>query len=359
MVGSAITFLACGLVLPLVAAPPRAQEPSPTRSAREILQDWSAVPMPSFSDGNSPEAIELFKMQIEDGMRRYKVLALELFEAYPDHARVAELMSIRWAGMNNTLNEGRGVAQETETLLGRPDLRSDLREEALLARARAAVTIGDLPLERHLAWIGTAITEAPEREEALYNLMECVRAFGSDPAVIRRHCERVLHDAPDSEWAAAEARGLLRDLERLAKLPDLDFDDPITREHVTTASLAGRPAIFMIWQGTSETQGRAFRELKRLRARHGASRLSVIGICAGLFQGDAETTLGYLKEHGVDWPHLIAVLPPGAAPWKHEWRVTSTPCFLIFDAQGQGVALACRIETLAGALARLFPRRPV
>lgn len=201
----------------VLAAGAFAQETAKPRSAKDILRDYDRVVMPSMSDGNSPEAVARFKKQITDGCMRQAELALELQKAHPDHARLPDVLSYRWAGMTNACDLADAVAKETAALLAQDGLRADVRSKALLARSRAMLVSEAFDDMERLEAVRATIDLEGEEEYAAHGMVELVDRHIVDPETQRMLLDIVVKRWPDAKYGSGDAKRWLKVFERIGK----------------------------------------------------------------------------------------------------------------------------------------------
>src|SRR5262249_35861771 len=148
-----------------------AQE-APKRPASAIVADYDGVSYASMSDGSDPESPARFAKAIEDAAHRQEKCALELLEAHPGHARVPELMKMRWQLLVNVDHDFARVRRETERFVA--DDRGDARLVPLahVARAWACVDDESQPAETRVADLERAVKVAPDDFLARSALLE-------------------------------------------------------------------------------------------------------------------------------------------------------------------------------------------
>ncbi len=322
------------------------------RSASAILRDFHRVRMPTMSSGNSKDAIARFKKAIADGCRKKADLALELFRAYPEHEQVPDLMSIRWAGMNNALHESARVLDEVSEVLLK-DVSIELKRRAALASARAAYLLDDVPLKEKLACARAACRIAPEDERATLILIDIAKYCGASAKDLQGICKEALKRHGDSKWVAAKARGVLKAMSRLGKDVRLQFQDAMSDQAVDTRDWAGAPFVVMIW---SSTYGKAGTELASVAKLRKAKRLRVIGIRNWKHQAGP---LGMKKELlgiGCDWPQWYAY-SKDRKPWSGPWATSETPLYYLVDEKGRIAGLSYRFRGMARLLEQRLEHR--
>jgi hypothetical protein len=287
------------VAVPALAVAAIAQGESPARSAEAILRDFDRVAMPSFSDGSDPESVRRFKQAIDDGCARQAELAAELQRAHPDHPRLPDVLSTRWAGMTNARGLADEVATEVGALLQQESPRQDVRSEALLARSRAMLLSAKFTdLERLDAVRATLAIEGQD-DRVANDFIDFVERHVVDPAAQRTLLEIVAKRWPDSAYGGRTAKRWLHVLGMIGKpfreqLPESlrPWFDAETKEprDVTVVHF------WMGWASIDDPEDDVA-AMKSLRQELG-QRVRLLG----LINGDAKERLPALRDAGVDWP---------------------------------------------------------
>lgn len=335
-------------VLAILSLVPLLSAQDEPRPARAILRDYGRVAMPAFSSGNDAESLRRFEDAIREGSLRKAALALELFEGHPEHPRLPDLMSTRWATFNNVTGEHAKVIVETSLLLEGGDVRDDLARVAVAARTRA---ITWSPLSTNLDRLD-ALNELfavdSESEATGIALMDVAQHHLSDPESMRRLFAIGARRWPESAWVGRSAGRWLELLEKL----DTSFVDQLPEElRGRFEAAAGEPAEFtvvQVWSGWVMTRDsrREVAAVRELRETFGEGARVV-----GIISGDLDSRLPAAREAGVDWPQLGFESAPGAGDAL--LRVPRTPCYFVLDRRfdivgihGGAAAAALRIRTL-------------
>ena len=326
------------------------QDPAP-RPAADILRDYDRVEMPSMSDGADPESVKRFRDAIDAGCRQKAELALELHRGHPEHARVPELLEVRWAGMTNALGEADAVVAETKAMLGRKDLRADVRTPAMHARARALLASDKAGNVERLKAVRELIAADPENEATGGCLLEFVEQHLGDPETMTPLLEIASERWAKSDHVGRPAKRWLRLLARLG----LPFVELLAEEaRAPFAAATAEPSKFTVvqlWMGWVRDDGSGkpdpeLAALQALRKEHGESVRLI-----GLLNGDLAERMPEVKKAGVDWPQLEA---PDQEPMTSPLGVPRLPCYFVLDAKGNVVGVAGRAASAAARVRQLL-----
>ena len=325
------------------------------RSAGEILREYDRLSFPSMSAGNSPEAVKAFTDEITRVADGKVALAFELFESHPGHARVPELLEGRWALLSNSLERADEVLVEVEPFLAE-ETEPALREAAYLARARAGVVLDDVPYATRRRFVEEAAAVAPDRAAAGAHLAELATTFTQGDDEKRALCESILARWGSEPHAAAAARGLLKQLDRIGTTCDFTFRDVVSGRRVDRAALGG-PALVMIWSGgVYDTLEAEFDRLRARRARDPA--LPIVGIYNFRHAEGADGLRAELAARAIDWPHWYDE-EEFASPWEGRFSSNRTPLYLVLDGAGVVRSVGYRLATVERRLAELRRVREV
>jgi hypothetical protein len=308
--------------------------------------------MPSMSDGTSPEAIAKFDREIEAGCRAQGRFANELLAGYPRHPELPEMLSTRWAGMNNALGEAEAVLRETASMVERKPSDA-LARAAWPAMARAANIISDLTLAERREIVLRAAREAAGEENAGYQLLEFARLHVTDPAEAREIADRVAKEYAKTEWTAPDAKSWRKQLDRIGTAHRESFADFRDGAPFDSDAVKG-PRIVHYWGPTANGVEEELREIARLRERHGAQAFAVCGVHDGRSWLGDDGLARWLAERKVDWPMRLALAPEGKAPWDTGVSVPQIPFALLIDREGRIQMISARVAALAPMLEKLL-----
>jgi len=324
----------------LVLAPLLAQEPA-ARTAQQILRDFDRVGMPSMSSGGDAASVQRFKDEIAAGCRRKAEFALELWRTQPDHARAAEVLDIRWAGMTNALGEAEKVAAETKRFLADPGLRADVRQKAAYAQAHALNGSPEATNLQRLRAARLLLEAAPEDERTGLCLVEFAERHLGDPEVMRPLLEIAAERWPESPHAGRPAGRMLALLDSIGR----PFAEQLPEAQRTWfAEATAQPVaatVVQVWNGAIRTAGKD-RELEALVALHG--ELGEGGRLLGLLHGDLAAKLPAAQQAGVAWPQAAIEAPAAMA---QPFRSHRLPLYFVLDRQLAVVAVTWNAASLA------------
>ncbi|MFY9341429.1 MAG: hypothetical protein WAT39_02990 [Planctomycetota bacterium] len=286
--------------LALVAAAHAQDAP---RTAAQILRDFDRVAMPSFSDGSDSESVKRFKAAIEKGCRQKAEFAAELQRKHPDHERLPEVLSIRWAGMTNALGMADDVAKELATLLQADKLRADVKREAVQARARAMLVSKSFDNLARLDAV-SAVLEDREGDDghAASLLLDFVEDHVVDPETQRTLLGIAIDRWPDDPYGGRPAKRWLALVDRIGK----PFVEQLPAEHRAwfgeTTTGDAEFTIVQVWMGwvndrDGDGKDPELAALQQLRQDLG-DRVRVLG----LVDGKLEERRPAMQQAGVDWP---------------------------------------------------------
>ncbi len=350
---SAPRVLGAGLALllaPAAGGSPAAQDEP--RSAREILVEFDAVRFPGMSADASEEGVRRFQEEIEAAARRQADLALELYRAHPEHARVPGAMAARWALMSNALERAGDVLAEVEELLA-AGIGERLATAALFARARAGLVAEDVPAEQKRAFVEEAIARDPDEPLGGIYLIDVAKYHTQDVKEMRALCERVLAEWPDEAYASAPAKGFLVQLDRIGTPLPLEFRDVLSGETIDGEDLRGHPVLVHLWSGFHGVMAGELERLRQLHAALGPRGLKVVGVHLWGEAGGEEALKAALLERGITWPQCYEAAT-GEMPWEGRFRTSETPLFFLLDRSGTVRSVSYRVGNLAPAAHRLL-----
>ncbi|MBL8752887.1 MAG: hypothetical protein JNK15_06255 [Planctomycetes bacterium] len=335
-------------VLPFVSMVLSAQDALAPRPAKDILRDFDRVRMPSMSDGSDPESVRRFKAAIEDGCARQAAFALELQQGHPDHPRLPAVLDIRWAGMSNARGLADEVAKETAALLAKEGLRADVREMALLARARAVVASDDFTdLERIDAVRATIAIEGQD-DRLAHGIIELVERHIADPATQQTLFEVVVDTWPKAKYGTRDAKALLRLHAAIGK-PFVDLLPEANRAwFAEQTKVACEFTVVQLWMGWLDREGKDedLTAMQAMREQYG-DRLRLLG----LVNGDLDERMPELKQAGVDWPQVPIESPE---PMRNPFGAPKCHLFFVLDRSLNIVGIVGRATLVAERLDQLL-----
>ena len=329
-----LVFLAASL---LVIGAARTQ--TQVRSARAILAEYSAVPMPVSSDDGSPSAIARFIKAVRSGARRKVDLARELYVSHPSHQRVSELLRDRWVLMTNTLGMAEHVVTEARMIIA--EHRDEaLKRDACLAKCWAAIQVREMSEKDRLGHVEAAILKCSDAMRLPRYVYEMATLRVADPARVAKLLDLIERKWPKNRSLAREIRTTRRGLARLGKPLKLQLgakpvDFSLTDEHAFT--------IVQVVHSTRAGLEQAAKDLKVIRAQDDRMHLlTVFSLKEGDSQASARKQTARL---GTDWPTHFE---RGA-----EWEGLLSLGNLLIDSRGRLVAFSRDPRTLARRVAIL------
>ena len=316
----------------------QAQEP---RAADVIVKEFRSVHMPTMSRGNTPEAVRAFKNAIESGCKKQAQLAWELYSSYPDHQAVPGFLATRWAGMNNALRDSKAVLDETLALL-KKEKRSPIRDKAVLAACRATLLMDDVPVERKLRYAHAACDVVPSSEGGPLALIDIAKYHLTDVSKMKELCQKVVKGWPKSQWAAPEAKGFLKRLERVGQTLEINEKDILGSGAISSLKKAGKPYIVMVYSGFFETLEKELAQIKSTKAN---TAIDLISIYNFRHKEGPGKLAKLLIEKGVHWPHAYTY-KKGDSPWKGKWSTGEVPLYYLVGGDGKVRALSHRFSNV-------------
>lgn len=335
------------------------------RTAGEILRDFDSVHYPSFSDGSDPESVARFEQAIRDAAQRQQALALELATAHRAHARVAEVLRLRWTLFCTVQADGERVLRETdEWLARRPDLQ--LARAAAATRALAALTIPSLPFDERRAIVEASRAAAPEEKLVIETLLELALEHAPDPAV-QRELAAEAAALPGTEPYRGEIRLVERLVAQVGRPLVLDFDGPAADATAdaprSTRDLHGKPCLLRSryfagdWIGDEErAQGAAF---EQLRAAFPAEALPCLTLVTAYDDAPAAGMLAQMERRRCEAPLWIERATFERSLLRTALGVDREGLNVLLDSDGVVRAWSFRLEPLRPHVEQLLrPREP-
>jgi len=316
------------------------------RPAETILAELDAVPYPSGVESDSTAVLEAFEAEIRRCTERANALALELYEAYPEHAEVPRVLESRWRLARENLGRNELVLRETdEVLAGSPG--QELLRTALFERAFSAVEARALPLDEVERMVDAALdgpawpagSARPARMLWRLATRRIPTAEGQ-----RTVLERLLRHHRTRDHAI-DAALHFRLLERVGAPLELTFDDALTGRPFGREDLLGHETLVVVLRMSPvlPRRRRALAELARLRAEGSAPRI----VCVWSTRWEEALPLfrSCAEELGLDCA-LFLDRGNDAGAWTEQLRPAVTPLYLRVDARGVLDRVSMRPETL-------------
>ena len=352
-----------GVVLVLSVA----QEP-PTRRASAILADYDGVSYPSMSEGSDPESVARFSKAIEDAAHRQEACALELFESHPGHARVPELLRMRWQLLVNVDHDGAAVRRETERFVGAATRGASSKDERLVPlahvlRAWACVEDESLPAATRVADLERAVEVAPEDFLARVALLDFAKKKCCDPKFQGDVAERVSRLDPGPHAEGDDARRWEKMLRNVgAPWPEVAAD--ATEPPLVLGPLRGHPIVISFFPTPwDEREKREAADLPALVREFEDDGVEYVVVHTLFTQDDRAERERHVASLGLPGRSCYErrTLAPTLLERTLGAEVPSLACLL--DRDGRLVAMSCEAKSLRPALAKLgaakAKRRPI
>ncbi|MFO1076237.1 MAG: hypothetical protein U1E73_00760 [Planctomycetota bacterium] len=316
-----------------------------SRPANEILREFERVAMPGMSEGSDPESVRRFHEAIVQGSRRKAALALELFESFPDHERVPELLGARWALLTNAVHENDAVIVETSLLLDEADLRPELRVAATHARTHAMLLSERATTAERLRAVRELVQVDRDSELTGIAIVDLVEDHLADPAMMRPLLAAAQDQWPDSGYVGRPAKRWLALLDLVGK-PFRDQLPPETRAAFDLATGdPGRFTVVQVWLGWVATAA-GEPEIATLRTLRddGKGDIALVGLYPE-FRGSRGEPVPVV----IDWPQIGL---PGKGAMQSPFGANRLPIYFVLDDQLRVVTVVGRSATVASFLHR-------
>ena len=332
----------------------QAQE-RPRRSAEAILADFDGVAYPSFSDGSDPESKARFAKAIDDAAHRQEALALELLETHPKHARVSELLRMRWQLLVNVDRDFARVRSETEHFVGEGTEGGDKRlaPVAFALRAWACIDDESLPFATRQADVESALEHAPAEFLSQAALLELVQRKSCDVELQRKAAERLARMGAGDEEGGSDARRLAKLVELVGKPLDAELVDDRTRKAYRLAELRGHPVVVSFlpspWAEQEPAEAAA---LKKLGGEFGERGLELVVVHELYDPDDLADRRRHAAELALPGRSQFDVVTPEDSLKKRLLRVDLPVVSLLIDRDGNLAAFCFDAAPLREAVAR-------
>jgi thiol-disulfide isomerase/thioredoxin len=300
----------------------------PPREASVILKEYAEVKEPALDRTKVQDAnyVRTYLAEREKAQAKQNALALELYQAHPQHAEVGKLLLARWTNMARS--EGAKAGEEIEKFLkDHPD--SPLKGDVLYQRAVSILSNGDN--KATLAAIEAFIAAKPKDERG-GSLLGYVASELEDKEARLKLLRRVVAEYPGSR-AATSAAGSIRQVEGLGKPFELAFEDAITGKSVSIKGLQGKVVVIDFWATWCGPCVAEMPTMKKLYAEHKDHGVEFIGVSLDQADGGLEKLKEFVKEKEIAWPQYYQ-----GNGWESKfsgsWGINGIPCLFVVDADG-------------------------
>ena len=340
-----------------------------SRSPAEILAEIDRIEMPQIAQKARGDAKVLagFLERLRWAMGRKSSLALELFEADPNHDRLPRLLGECWqyrigrgvdehfavirelvkADPKNARSRVpdpttqawyREIVGEIDRVASRTSNRA-LKDDAIYWRADLAVR-SSIDRAAALPAVEEFIRVAPKDMRGGNLLFEVAMRL-RDPEKQRALLTRVLADYPDGD-AALPSEQLLGTLEGVGKPFDLDFADAITGRRISMTDLRGRVVVVEFWATWCGPCVAEMPKMKALYEEYRGRGVEFIGVSLDRKEeGGLEKLRQFVEQNQIRWPQYYLNDRPEGGPAR-AWALTGLPTVFVVDRQGKLASVYAR-----------------
>lgn len=303
----------------------------PPRSAEEILKEFEAAKSPAF-DFQQRENAEYVRKYVDARKpleNKRCELAWELYQSYPSHERVVELLLVRWEN-NMRLGETVQSLQEIGNFVrDHPD--SPRIADVLYARADGALRTRPRPdTGNGKAFIEDFIRKLPQDERG-------ADLLGSLASYSRKNEQRAIYRRIAADYAGTSAaklaEGALRQLDGIGKPMELSFDDVVSGQPVSIKNLKGKVVVIHFW---STTCGPCIAEMPALRSaftRYKEHGVEFIGVNLDHPSVGVDAVKECIAAKKLTWPQFYQ-----GNGWESEfstsWGINGIPTVFVVDRDG-------------------------
>jgi thiol-disulfide isomerase/thioredoxin len=299
----------------------------PPREASEILKEYGAVKLPVV-DATKVKDSAYVRSYLEErtqAIEKQNRLALELFQAAPDHPRAAALMSTRWTNMSNGRDAAKALAEMDQFLKDHPD--SKIKSQVLYSRAVASASNPQNALAAADDFI-----QANPKDQRGASLLSMIAMRSRDKAASLQLHRRIVADYPGTR-AAKMAEGNIRRAEDVGKPFEVTFNDAINGQSVSMKALQGKVVVIDFWATWCGPCVAEMPKMKELYAKYKDQGVEFIGISLDQPDVGLDKLKKFVEEKEIAWPQYYM-----GKGWDSEfsqsWGVNAIPCVFIVDANG-------------------------
>jgi thiol-disulfide isomerase/thioredoxin len=319
------------------------------RTAEQILKEIDAAVAPKLDTKKAHDTAYLRRHHTKEleVLAKRDRLALELFNAAPNHERLPELMAERWSRKDERY---RGLFKEVDDVLARTK-NPNLKAEAIFIKARAKVKETRSNGSPDLALMDEFLKLRP-RDPRGADLLQSAINHTRTAALKSSLQERLVKDYPDSR-AVAALRGPREPGEWVGKPFDLEFSDAITGAQVSIKKLKGKVVVIDFWATWCGPCVGEMPKMKELYAKYRDQGVEFIGVSLDMpvERGGLESLKTFVKDNGITWPQYYQ-----GNFWQSEfsssWKINSIPRVFVVDQAGKlhSVDARGKLETIIPAL---------
>jgi thiol-disulfide isomerase/thioredoxin len=306
----------------------------PPREASAILKDYANVKMPTVdaTKVRDPDYVRSYFEERKKALDKQGELALELYQAHPDHPQAVEMMVQRWGNMSSppAPRFDAAIAEMEQFLKDRPDSKS--KNDVLYQRAAAVQQSDRKGAEKDRA-IDDFVQASPKDERGAELLMMAAER-AEDSAGKLKVYRRIVADYP-STFSGKAAAGSIRQVEGIGKPLELNFKDAISGEPVSMKELEGKVVVIDFWATWCGPCIAEMPTMKELYAKYKPKGVEFIGVSldAPESQGGLEKLKAFVKENDITWPQYYQ-----GKGWESDfsssWGIMGIPSVFIVDAKG-------------------------
>lgn len=300
--------------------------------ANAHFQKIQAVEGPAFDAAKYEKDKDAYVKEYEAAMRKSDEernrLILAFYRAYPEDARLPDLMVQRWLSSFNAGAKPDDLAKDIEAV----NKSAKSKEmKAAATYSKAIVTSG----QEGFDWAKTANAFRTDHKASKYYEQLLTRAsFEAPPAQKRAIVELFVKDFPEHRFNAM-MKGQLRQMDAVGKPFELAFDDAITGKKVDIKDYRGKVVMIDWWATWCGPCVAELPHVKEVYKKYKDQGFEIIGI--SLDQPEDKGGLGALKEfvakNDMPWPQYYM-----GKGWDSEfsssWGIMSIPNVFLIDKEG-------------------------
>jgi thiol-disulfide isomerase/thioredoxin len=329
------------LTTSLLCASIAAAEP---RDAEAILKEYGAIkePLVDATKLKDPAYFSSFFGERMKVLEKRDALALELYQAHPDHPEAVPLMLKRWGNMASTRSE-KAIPEMEQFLKDHSD--SKVKADVLYQRALAHLGSERGGPQKTLAAIEDFIQASPKDDRGGNLLAYAASQLDDQPAQLQLY-RRVVADYAGSR-AALSAAGSIRKVEGVGQPFELAFEEAVSGNPVAMKELAGKVVVVDFWATWCGPCVAEMPTMKELYAKYKDQGVEFIGISLDNADGGLDKLKTFVHEKGISWPQYFQ-----GNGWESKfstsWGINSIPCIFIVDSAGKLHSTEARgkLETL-------------